>query len=168
MNTSNSNGAGSLTGPSNRTVVNGLDLPFTQVREFHKAFDHPYPKEPTMQPIKRAVARGEWIMEEVNELSAATTLVDQADAYIDILYFALGGMVELGILPQRLFDRVHEANMAKLHIDENGDTFVKRRDDGKVVKPEGWVENHAPERHMFAEIETQCVTQPLNGMENKK
>lgn len=141
----------------------GLDEAFMDVREFHQAFEHPCPGEPTIQPLDRACSRGEWINEEVEELCDAETLEDQVDAYIDILYFALGGLVECGVLPDKIFAAVHAANMAKMHIDENGKTFVKRREDGKIVKPDGWAENHAPEPKIRAEIDAQKANHPLYG-----
>jgi len=156
----NNEGAGSTAAPVQ--ILYGLNVAFTQVREFHKAFDHPAPDRPIIQPFDRASARADWIEEECDELRDAKTLRDQVDAYTDILYFALGGMVELGVMPQSIFDVVHNANMAKLHIDENGVPFVKRREtDGKIVKPDGWAENHAPEPHIDAELRRQWDERPL-------
>ena len=160
------NGASNPAGPSNLPVVHGLDYAFLQVRQFHQAFNHPCPDKPTMQPLEKAEARADWLREECQELQDARTLKDQADAYTDIMYFALGGMVECGLLPQAIFDCVQIANMAKLHTDADGNTYVVRDENrgGKIVKPEGWEENHAPERHIAAEIERQSITQPLNAM----
>lgn len=159
------NGVGNKAAPSNYPLLHGLDFPFMQVRAFHQAFDHPCPDVPAMQPIERATARSRWIEEECEELRDAETMKDQADAYTDILYFALGGMVELGIMPQNIFDCVQLANMAKLHRDpETGQSFVVRREDGKIVKPDHWAEDHAPERHIEAEIERQALSKPLHEL----
>lgn len=67
------------------------------VRAFHHAFSHPAPAEPATQPLDRAKKRASWIIEEAEELRAAATLVDQADAVVDAFYFNLGGLVELGV-----------------------------------------------------------------------
>ena len=55
--------------------------------------------------------------EEVDEFVESTNVVDQADAMIDLIYFALGTLVEMGVRPAPLFDIVHNANMQKLWPD---------------------------------------------------
>jgi predicted HAD superfamily Cof-like phosphohydrolase len=126
----------------------GLNALWGDVRKFHVAFDHPAPATPTMQPLAKANVRSQWIKEECEELVDARTLVDQADAYIDIIYFAVGGLVELGIKPQPLWDFVQGANMAKLGPDGKP---IKDAT-GKTRKPEGWV---GPEAKMIEEIRRQ-------------
>jgi predicted HAD superfamily Cof-like phosphohydrolase len=56
-------------------------------------------------------------------------LVAQSDAFVDILYFANGGFVELGIDPEGLFQIVHQCNMSKLF---NGEP--RYNEVGKVIK----------------------------------
>ncbi len=121
---------------------------YQDVHDFHRVFSHPANFTPVLQPDGRKHARADWIAEEVQELRDATTVMDQADAYIDIIYFAIGGMVEIGVDPGPLWDIVHGANMAKVQPDGS----VKRRADGKIVKPEGW---EAPDDKLRAEIERQ-------------
>lgn len=116
------------------------------VRAFHVAFGHPAPEKPEKQHILRAAKRAEWIDEELDELIDAQDITEQADAYLDIIYFALGGLVELGIEPSAIFDMVQRANMAKLGPD--GKPIY--HPDGKVKKPEGWV---APDDAIRAHIE---------------
>lgn len=123
---------------------------FADVRDFHITFGHPAPDVPSLQHAERAHTRGEWIESEVEELREAATIADQADAYIDIIYFALGGLVELGINPARLWRIVHAANMAK----RQPDGTVKRREDGKIIKPDDWV---APDAALRAEIDDQIA-----------
>lgn len=124
-----------------------LDNAYNDVRKFHLAFKHNAPETPTRQTPEQAKKRGKWINDEVEELLEADTLVDQADAYLDILYFALGGLVELGIRPQPLFEIVQAANMAKL-----GPNGPEYHPDGKIKKPEGWV---APEPLLQKEVARQ-------------
>lgn len=116
------------------------------VREFHIAFGHPAPDTPTPQTFGQAERRGDWIIDEVTELRVASNITEQADAYLDIIYFALGGLVELGIEPSKIFDMVQHANMAKLQPDGT----VKKDENGKVVKPEGW---QSPDPLIKAHIE---------------
>lgn len=79
-------------------------------------------------------------------------VVGQADALTDAFYFLAGSFVEMGVMPQPLFDIVQAANMAKLGPD--GKPII-RESDNKIMKPEGWKENHAPEPKLRAEIEGQ-------------
>lgn len=131
---------------------------FSDVREFHRTFDQPAPEKPTAQPEARARQRGVWVREECDELDEATALpcplartIGQADAYLDIIYFGIGGLVELGVEPSALWDIVHAANMAKRHS-VNGELVAVKNEVGKIIKPEGWV---APEPAMQAEVERQ-------------
>ncbi len=105
------------------------------VREFHEKFGHPCPEQVTMIDTKRALSRGKWMNEEVAEFLVAKDIYEQADAMIDLIYFALGTMVEMGLEADELFDIVQRANMAKLFPDGKPHYNPK---DGKVIKPEGW------------------------------
>ncbi|AJD93635.1 hypothetical protein JMA_43180 (plasmid) [Jeotgalibacillus malaysiensis] len=79
-------------------------------------------------------------------------LVGQADALTDELYFNQGSFVVLGLEPTPLFDIVQGANMAKLGAD--GKPII-RESDGKIMKPDGWEENWAPEPKLRAEVARQ-------------
>lgn len=61
-------------------------------------------------------------------------LADQADACVDCWYYALNAFCKKGINLSKVFDKVHQANMDKKFPDG---TF-HRRDDGKIIKPDGW------------------------------
>jgi predicted HAD superfamily Cof-like phosphohydrolase len=111
-----------------------LDLCFERVREFHERFEHPVADAPVQLCADRVQKRADWLESEVVEFREAVDVAGQADAMIDIIYFALGGLVEMGVKPERLFDIVHAANMAKLWEDGR----PRFRGDGKVIKPEGW------------------------------
>jgi predicted HAD superfamily Cof-like phosphohydrolase len=89
---------------------------------------------------KRALSRAKWMNEEVAEFLIADNIYEQADAMIDLMYFALGTMVEMGLEADELFSIVQQANMAKLWPDGKPHYNPK---DGKVIKPEGW-EDPAP------------------------
>lgn len=113
---------------------------WNDVREFHEKFGHPVAKKPTMLDTKRVLSRGKWMNEEVAEFFVAKDIYEQADAMIDLLYFSLGTLVEMGLEADELFDTVQRANMAKLWSDGKPHYNPK---DGKVIKPEGW-EDPAP------------------------
>ena len=78
-------------------------------------------------------------------------IVGQSDALTDALYFIFGSFVEMGVKPFNLFRIVQEANMGKLH---NG-VPKYREGDGKIMKPENWERDFAPEPKLTAEIERQ-------------
>lgn len=61
---------------------------------------------------------------------------EQADALVDIWYYSLNAACKKGMNLSKVFDRVHQANMAKK--DPRTGTFL-RREDGKIIKPTGWV-----------------------------
>jgi predicted HAD superfamily Cof-like phosphohydrolase len=106
------------------------------VRAFHVAFDHPVANEPSRMPPERVQNRAKWLHEEIEEFKAAQTLEDQVDAMVDLIYFALGTMVELGVDSDKVFHIVHQANMRKLWSDGK----PRFGDDGKVKKPAEWTD----------------------------
>ena len=84
-------------------------------------------------------------------------IVGQSDALTDALYFIFGSFVEMGVKPFNLFRIVQEANMGKLH-----DGVPKYREgDGKIMKPENWERDFAPEPKLTAEIERQSIISQL-------
>ncbi len=113
---------------------------WSDVREFHEKFGHPVATEPKMIDKKRGLARAKWMHEEVSEFLVAEDIYEQADAMIDLMYFALGTMVEMGLEADELFEIVQQANMAKLWPDGKPHYNPK---DGKVIKPDTW-EDPAP------------------------
>ena len=125
-----------------------LRTAYDDVKEFHDRFGHPVRDTPTLLTAERAAARASWMQEEVAEFLAARTVAEQADAMIDLIYFAVGTMVEMGVRPESLFDIVHGANMQKLWPDGK----PRFRDDGKTVKPPAWVD---PDDAIREEIERQ-------------
>jgi predicted HAD superfamily Cof-like phosphohydrolase len=108
------------------------------VAEFHKKFGHPAAENPVLLSNDRAQKRYAWMLEEINEFIEADDIVEQADAMIDLIYFALGTLVEMGIKPDELFAIVHKANMAKVWPDGT----VHYNADGKTIKPPAWQDPH--------------------------
>jgi predicted HAD superfamily Cof-like phosphohydrolase len=120
----------------------GMNKEFEMVADFHKAFGHPLKETPTSMDMDRAKKRYGWMLEEIDEFLEAVSnedVVEQADAMIDVMYFALGTLVEMGVKPERLFEIVQEANMSKLW--EDGKPRY-RDSDNKVMKPTGWKDPH--------------------------
>lgn len=113
-----------------------LDKMLTQVEKFQRGIlGYPIPEQPTTLSSKRAKARFDHLTEEATEMNCSGTIQDQADAFIDSIYVALGGLIEMGILPGPIFEAVHEANMKKVRGN------VAKRDNHEgydAVKPPGW------------------------------
>lgn len=130
-----------------------LDRAFMQVAEFHRAFGHPCAAQPKALGKDRREVRADWMREEIQEWLRAEDIVDQADAMVDLIYFALGSLVELGVRPEGLFEIVHKANMAKLWPDGS----PQYGENGKVRKPTGWYD---PEQDLRAAIATQANGKP--------
>lgn len=124
--------------------LSGLSWAQRRVREFHEEGRHPVAEIPTVLSPDRVSRRVAWMREEIDEFEEAGSVVDQADAIVDLMYFALGTLVEMGVEGGPLFEIVHRANMRKV---TNGS--VATRADGKIQKPADWV---TPEAEMAAAI----------------
>jgi predicted HAD superfamily Cof-like phosphohydrolase len=75
------------------------------------------------------------ISEEFNELVASTTKVDDLDALIDILVVTIGAIHSLGVDAEGAWKEVMSTNFAKI---DKQTGRVRKREDGKVLKPAGW------------------------------
>ena len=79
------------------------------------------------------------IQEEHDELKAAIAAndqVEQLDALIDILVVTIGAIHSAGFDAEGAWKEVMSTNFAKIDK-ETGK--VRKREDGKVLKPVGWV-----------------------------
>jgi len=108
---------------------------FEQVKDFHKAFECLISETPVLLSENEVKRRVEFMREEIQEFIDSDTICDQADAMIDLIYFALGTLVEMGVKPKEIFDIVHNANMTKIWSDGK---VHYREDNGKVIKPPEW------------------------------
>lgn len=136
--------------------------PLEQVKEFHKAFDHPTLDTPTIPDKKRCELRYGLLAEEIKEMKLAAEyndIVAVADALCDIQYVLAGAILEFGLAEKfpALFNEVHRSNMSKACKDieeaektcdywttegnetchivpRNGVFFVYRTRDGKTMK----------------------------------
>ncbi len=78
------------------------------------------------------------IEEEANELADAITAHDQVetvDALIDILVVTIGALHSMGADAEGAWKEVMATNFAKIDRDTGK---VRKREDGKVLKPVGW------------------------------
>ena len=109
---------------------------YQDVVEFQKAFDQRVGEKPELPDAQERLLRMDLLQEEVEEYFEAeqnNDIVGVADALADIIYIACGTAVSYGIPLDKIFEEVHRSNMSKLVEGK-----VVRREDGKILKPEGW------------------------------
>ena len=118
------------------TTVRAPDIEFEDVSAFHDKFNF-INGHRAVQLLSRAklTERFECMLEEINEFKDAipkNDIMALADALIDLVYFAKGTAVMMGLPWEQLWDDVHRANMTKVRgVTKRGHAF-------DVVKPEGW------------------------------
>lgn len=123
----------------------GIAGAVADVRAFHAAAmegnPHALLHERTEAPaLVRAVSRYKLLREEYEEYVEAGMegdVVGVLDALIDVIYVAIGtGLIQFGgDRFSRAWKAVHESNMRKRWPD--GRFHI--REDGKIIKPDGWV-----------------------------
>ena len=75
------------------------------------------------------------IEEEFNELQEAVDQESELDALIDILVVTIGAIHSAGFDAEGAWNEVMRTNFAKI---DSVTEKVRKRADGKVLKPEGW------------------------------
>lgn len=108
------------------------------VKAFHRATDVPVADRPGWPPQRRVTLRSDLIDEETWEFTVACINQDMAgvaDALADIIYVCIGTALEFGIPLDDVWNAVHASNMAKV---DPATGKVRRRGDGKILKPDGW------------------------------
>jgi predicted HAD superfamily Cof-like phosphohydrolase len=105
--------------------------PFRDQEKFMRACDQTVGTENTEQ-YKLYL---DLIEEEVQELKDSTTPVDDLDALVDILVVTIGAIHSMGADAEGAWREVMATNFAKI---DKVTGRVRKRDDGKVLKPTGW------------------------------
>lgn len=98
----------------------------------------PIPLAPKTLGLKRLGWSRKAMEEEIQEFDDATRAGDveeAADALVDLVYFALGRLVEMGIPAGAVFEEVQRANMNKVRGELSKRPGSLGHD---AVKPEGW------------------------------
>ena len=75
------------------------------------------------------------IEEEYNELNTAQNKTEALDALIDILVVTIGAIHSMGADAEGAWKEVMRTNFSKIDIKTGK---VRKREDGKVLKPLGW------------------------------
>ncbi|MCH2205359.1 MAG: hypothetical protein MK132_05775 [Lentisphaerales bacterium] len=119
----------------------------TEVKQFSDACNDANPTNPKLMTKEAIAFIREMVNDELDELEEATNTIEQADALVDAIYYICDTAVRHGLNLDPLFKIVHRANMQKVV-----DGKVIRREDGKILKPEGWED---PEPYLRREMENQ-------------
>jgi predicted HAD superfamily Cof-like phosphohydrolase len=109
---------------------------FQEVKKFQTAVGQNVSEVPYFPDENERVLRRKLLKEEVEEYFEGEDkddLENVAKELADIIYIVCGTAASYGIPLDRVFNEVHRSNMEKLV-----DGKVVRRDDGKILKPEGW------------------------------
>ena len=159
------------------------DHHFNKVKEFHGIMDECTQEEPilwTTEGARAASPSEEIFNQSVQSLhkaidkasdkvkqksNAEMSLVGQVDALIDMLYFTYGSFVLMGVDPERLFEIVHQANMGKLFPDGKAHFDPVTH---KILKPDDWEKNYAPEPAIKKELERQIQAYQRNCEKNEE
>lgn len=105
--------------------------PFADIERFGSACD----QEPSEANYKMYVSLIDEEVEELADALEANDRVEQLDALVDILVVTMGAIRAAGWDGEGAWKEVMDTNFAKINP-ETGK--VRKREDGKVLKPEGW------------------------------
>ena len=106
-----------------------------EIDAFLTKFGLGYDGGPRSLPSNTRRERIRHMIEEIREYDKATTVEDELDALVDIVYLAVGTACMQGLDFDEAFKRVHHANMRKVRPEGNNwDGDLK----SGIVKPEGW------------------------------
>jgi predicted HAD superfamily Cof-like phosphohydrolase len=134
-------------------------MKYSQIKEFNGKFDFGTPEYPTDISIPMELYRLGLLKEEVIEYEEAVDglaicpnpqdRTKLLDAMVDIIYVVMGTAMMHGFDLEEAFNRVHQANMAKVRAQVG--TQSKRGSHFDVIKPPGW---EAPDLSDLTEVDT--------------
>jgi hypothetical protein len=116
---------------------NGMDLLVKDVLAFTKATDTPFSMVPFIDPA-RSPLRKDLINEEHKETIEAIDAgdpVEATDGLGDLVYVAVQAAIVYGLPLAKAWRLIQRSNMAKVDPTTGK---VRRRPDGKILKPDGW------------------------------
>jgi predicted HAD superfamily Cof-like phosphohydrolase len=111
---------------------------FTDVTVFLKAVGQETPSSPQTTVSAQAELYKKLIKEEYEEFWEAEAVsddVEEIDACFDMMWVIVGYMKSRGWDCEGIWDEGAKSNLSKI---DRATGLVKRRDDGKILKPEGW------------------------------
>ena len=114
--------------------------PFEDVEKFLVAVGQVPPEKPTTEDTATSDLYKKLIDEEVTEFWEAEAMGDDTemlDACFDMIWVIVGYARSRGWNLNRAWEEGAQSNLSKIDP-ETG--LVRRREDGKILKPEGWQE----------------------------
>ena len=111
---------------------------FTDVTVFLKAVGQETPSSPQKTVSAQAELYKKLIKEEYEEFWEAEAVsddVEEIDACFDMMWVIVGYMKSRGWDCEAIWDEGAKSNLSKI---DPVTGLVKRREDGKILKPEGW------------------------------
>lgn len=111
-----------------------MSNPFNDQAQFMTACDQTV-GTPNVDQFNMYLGLIEEEAEELNESIRNNDPVEALDALIDILVVTIGAIHSMGADAEGAWNEVMQTNFAKIDK-ETGK--VRKREDGKVLKPEGW------------------------------
>lgn len=105
--------------------------PFKDIDTFHTACD----QEPSESNYKMYLSLIDEEYTELKDAIDANDRLEQLDALIDILVVTMGAIRAGGFDSEGAWNEVMRTNFAKIDPTTGK---VRKREDGKVLKPEGW------------------------------
>lgn len=112
-----------------------------------------------LEPYEKAF-RVKALQEELDEYNMASTLVDEYDALLDLIVFAVGTLDRQGLPLLEGFEKVMKANMAK-EVGQNGEKRGGFKRD--LVKPKGWVGPEAELKQIIDRVPVESVAPSSDG-----
>lgn len=105
--------------------------PFKDIDTFHTACD----QEPNEANYNMYLTLIDEEHKELHEAVEANDRLEQLDALVDILVVTMGAIRAGGFDGEGAWEEVMRTNFAKI---DPATGKVRKREDGKVLKPEGW------------------------------
>jgi predicted HAD superfamily Cof-like phosphohydrolase len=127
-----------LSGEAHKLANNERDKEYLDVKRFHEKFGLLAFDTPGHLTDRKLRERVDCMMEELQEFNdacVAQDLAKMADALIDLVYFAKGTAVMMGLPWAELWDDVQRANMGKVRGVQIRQGHVHLVD---MIKPPGW------------------------------
>lgn len=105
--------------------------PFKDIDTFHTACD----QSPSAENYEMYLGLIDEEYTELQDAIEANDRVEQLDALVDILVVTMGAIRAGGFDSEGAWNEVMRTNFAKI---DSATGKVRKREDGKVLKPEGW------------------------------
>ena len=119
-------------------IGNKMSKTFTDVQVFLTAVGQNCPSFPQKTESEQAQLYKKLIMEEYSEFIEADLQnddVERLDACFDMIWVIVGYMKSRGWDCESAWDEGAKSNLSKIDPTTG---LVRRREDGKILKPEGW------------------------------